>query len=186
MKRRLPTFLIVLAAGALAYSLAAGPAARNYAPIAGAAARAAGPAAFSAAALDGTSWSLENERGKVVLINFWATWCPPCRQETPDLVRTAEQYASRGLAVVGVSMDEGEADVIHRFVRDYRVPYTIVRPTAGQPIPFSVQALPTSFLLDRRGRIAKTYVGAVSEAVLKTDIDALLAEAAPETDRNTL
>ena len=129
--------------------------------------------------LGGKSWSLESERGKVVLLNFWATWCPPCREETPDLVHVANRYASKGLSVVGVSMDEGEADAIRRFVKEYKIPYAVVRPTAEHGLPIPVESLPTTLLIDRQGRVANAYVGAVSEATLKPEIEALLAQPGP-------
>jgi len=173
MRRRVTALLLFLVAGALLYAFAAGANVQSNTPVLGQSKRTAAPA-FTAPDLDGKPWSLENERGNVVLVNFWATWCPPCRQETPDLVHVANQYQAKGLSVVGISMDEGNGDVIRRFVDEYRIPYRVVR--AGTQQSFPVQALPTTFLIDRRGRIANRYEGAVSEAALKANLDALLAE----------
>src|SRR5579885_1874363 len=76
--------------------------------------------------LGGSKWQLSAHRGDVVLVNFWATWCPPCRAETPGLVRIANRYAGKGLAVAGVDMDEGGPARVRDFVRNYGVPYPVM------------------------------------------------------------
>ena len=121
------------------------------------------------------TWKLSDHRGKVVLVNFWASWCPPCREETPGFVRLAAEYQNRGLDVAGVSMDDSDAPV-RQFVRSYRVTYPVLLPQANSPLLAAIDSLPTTFLVDREGRIAKNYVGAVSAAVVKADVDRLLAE----------
>jgi len=121
------------------------------------------------------TWKLSDHRGKVVLVNFWASWCPPCREETPGFVRLAAEYQSRGLDVAGVSMDDSDAPV-RQFVKSYRVTYPVLLPQANSPLLAAIDSLPTTFLVDREGRIAKNYVGAVSAAVVKADVDRLLAE----------
>jgi thiol-disulfide isomerase/thioredoxin len=126
-------------------------------------------AEISAPDLHGNQWTLAGERGSIVLVNFWASWCPPCRAETPGLVRFADAHRSQGVKVVGISLDE-DHDAVRRFVADFRVPYTIVLPADSSALSSSISSLPTSFLLDREGRIAKTYIGAVSEADLTRDI----------------
>jgi thiol-disulfide isomerase/thioredoxin len=126
--------------------------------------------------LDGGTWKLNDKAGDIVLMNFWATWCPPCRRETPALVNIANTYAGRGVAVVGISFDEDDQDQVSAFVKHYNVPYTIAFPPAGAPIVAAIPSVPTTFLLDRRHRIAKTYVGAVRESVLRRDLETVLAE----------
>lgn len=133
-------------------------------------------AGFSLPGMDGKMWKLGDHQGRVVLVNFWATWCPPCNEETPDLVRLAGKYSSQGLDVVGINMDESDAAPIQRFITEYHVPYLVVLATPKTSLPLAVEALPTSVLLDRHGRIAKTYEGAVSEADFQTDILPLLRE----------
>ena len=76
---------------------------------------------ITVADLSGNSWKLDDHRGHVVLLNFWATWCPPCRHETPGLVRLANDYRRNGLAVLGISMDDGNPDVVREFVSDFKV-----------------------------------------------------------------
>ena len=126
--------------------------------------------------IDGSSWSLADHRGNVVLVNFWATWCPPCRRETPDLIRLHERYAPRGFQVVGIAMDEDEGD-IPPFLTQYRVTYPILLPNEQFALAGQVSALPTSLLVDAEGRVAAVYRGAVSDSGLAPRIESLLAEA---------
>ena len=133
---------------------------------------------FQAAGLDGhTAWKLSDHRGKVVLLNFWASWCPPCRMETPGLVRLAREYAGKGLEVAGVAMDDSDQlGAVRRFVSERQIPYPILLPPPGDPLAAKVESLPTTLLIDPQGRVAKTYYGAESENVFRQDIDRLLAE----------
>ena len=126
--------------------------------------------------LDGKAWRLSEHRGDVVVVNFWATWCPPCRMETPGLVDLSNQYRNRGLSIVGISMDEGGAGPVREFIESYRVPYPILMPTAETPFTASIESLPTTLLIDRQGRVANVYTGLVSESAFRRDIDRLLAE----------
>ena len=80
------------------------------------------------AQLDGGTWRMSEHRGQVVLVNFWATWCGPCWEETPGLIRLSRELGAKGLAVVGVAIDEGSADKVRKFVNDFGVPYPVVRP----------------------------------------------------------
>ncbi len=125
--------------------------------------------------LAGGEWSLEQERGKVVLVNFWATWCPPCRQETPDLVRLHERYRERGFTVVGVSVDGDARTVVPPFAERYRIPYPMLL-GGDSALAARVRGLPTTVLVARDGRVVETYVGAVAERHLRADIERLLAE----------
>ena len=131
---------------------------------------------FSLPDLNGKAWSLRDHRGKVVLLNFWATWCPPCNEETPGLVRLANNYSSQGLDVIGVNMDGGDSSPVKRFVAEYLVPYPVLLASSNTSLPLRVEGLPTTVLLDRQGRIAKTYEGAVSEAAFQSDVVRLLGE----------
>jgi thiol-disulfide isomerase/thioredoxin len=124
--------------------------------------------------LNGDPWNLVDQRGKVVLINVWASWCPPCRQETPGLVAIANEYRGKPFELVGASMDDS-TEPVKRFIDEFRVPYTIVVPSENSPINH-VDALPTSFLIDRDGRVARVYIGAISERTLRLDINRLLTE----------
>jgi peroxiredoxin len=137
-----------------------------------------GTLSFSADDLSGAPWHLSDQRGKVVLLNIFATWCPPCRQETPGLVKLSRQFAGKQVAFVGVSVDEGGSAVVEQFVKQYGIPYPVLLPQPGDPLTAGVQAIPVTLLIDSQGRIAKHYVGAVDESTFARDIEAVLKEKA--------
>jgi peroxiredoxin len=126
--------------------------------------------------LGGGTWRIEDHRGQVVLINYWATWCGPCRVETPGLGRLFRELGPTGLTVVGVSLDEGDRGKVQRFVEEFRVPYPVAFPAPMSQLEQGLEGLPTTILVDRKGRVAKTYVGAVREGVFREDAKALLGE----------
>jgi thiol-disulfide isomerase/thioredoxin len=126
--------------------------------------------------LNGSSWRLSEHRGEVVLINYWASWCAPCRQETPGLIDLARDYRYKGLSIVGVSMDEGGKPAVESFLREFHLPYPVLMPDLASPSAPAIDALPTTVLVDRNGRVAKSYFGAVRETVFRADVDRLLSE----------
>ena len=114
---------------------------------------------FAARDLDGRDVSLAAFRGKVVLVNFWATWCGPCRAEIPDLVALQEKYKDT-LQVIGISEDEAGVDVVKRFAAEHRVNYPVVMMTPEIEKLFpGIGALPTSFMVDRESRVVQKHVG---------------------------
>ena len=131
---------------------------------------------FRLESLGGEPWALAGQRGSVVLLNFWATWCPPCRKETPDLVTLSHTYGMRGLRVAGITMDEEPTSVVPAFVDRYRVPYPILLPDASFGLARSINSLPTTMLLDRQGRVARMYFGARSAEEIAPDVERLLSE----------
>jgi cytochrome c biogenesis protein CcmG/thiol:disulfide interchange protein DsbE len=128
------------------------------------------------AQLDGGTWRMTEHRGQVVLVNYWATWCEPCWEETPGLIRLSQEMGPKGLAVVGVAIDEGGVEKVGKFVAKFRVPYPVVLPPRMSQMEYGLAGVPTTILVDREGRVAKTYVGAVRQADFKTDVETLLAE----------
>lgn len=137
--------------------------------------RKAASGSFTMPKLEGGEWNFSEQRGKVVVVNYWATWCPPCRIETPGLVNVANEYKSRGMEMVGVSMDENLAD-ISPFVEKYKMPYQILLPGADPNAGAGEMGLPTTFLYDKNGKLAKKYTGMILESTLKSDIELLLVE----------
>ncbi len=137
--------------------------------------RKAGSGNFTMPKLEGGDWNFSEQRGRVVVVNYWATWCPPCRIETPGLVNVANEYKSRGVEMVGVSMDENTSDIAP-FVEKYKMPYQILLPGGDPNAGAGGMALPTTFLYDKRGNLAKKYTGMVLESTLKSDIELLLGE----------
>jgi thiol-disulfide isomerase/thioredoxin len=123
--------------------------------------------------LDHREVSTSDWRGKVVLVNFWATWCPPCRAEIPDLVALQEKYRGR-LQIIGVSEDEGSPEEVRRFAAEYKINYPIVMstPELGQYFP-NVYALPTTFVIDRGMRLVQKHVGMLKPAVTEMEARSL-------------
>jgi cytochrome c biogenesis protein CcmG/thiol:disulfide interchange protein DsbE len=126
--------------------------------------------------LDGAVWRLSDHRGEVVLINYWASWCGPCREETPGLIDLARDYRYKGLSIVGIAIDQGGKPAVEKFMGEFHLPYPVLMPDLSLPSAPAVDALPTTVLIDRNGRAAKSYVGAVREPVFRADVDQLLAE----------
>ncbi|MCY3846217.1 MAG: TlpA disulfide reductase family protein [Acidobacteria bacterium] len=119
--------------------------------------------------IDGVSISMADQLGKVVLVNFWATWCGPCREEIPYLVQLAARYPDH-LTVIGVSEDAGGTDLVAAFTAQYGVNYPIVMSTPEIKRAFpGVVALPTSFVVDPEGRIVESHVGLISPIVLEQE-----------------
>lgn len=173
--RRLKLLVLAAAVGVAIYTFIPKGAATS-GPVKAATARKALPE-FALPSTDGGEWKLSDNRGKVMLVNFWATWCPPCRRETPELVRIHERYANRGFSVVGISLDDNPASVVPGFIDKFKMSYPVLYPTPDFGMAAEVQSLPTTLLVDRQGRIARTYLGAVSEDMLADDIEQLLGEA---------
>lgn len=114
---------------------------------------------FAVTDLDGKTITAGALRGKVVLVNFWATWCPPCRAEIPDLVDLQAKYKD-DLVVVGISEDEAPIDTVRAFVAEHKVNYFIAMTTPELAKVFrGVSALPTTFVIDREGQIVARHVG---------------------------
>lgn len=130
--------------------------------------------------IDGGEWSLKANAGSVVVVNFWATWCGPCRAEVPYLVRLLDEFEKKGLRVVGINLDEDTVDAVRKFAVDYKMDYPILIPEPGSPLA-KIDNVPTTLLIDARGRLFNRYVGAVPEAVLRRDIEKLIAEIEAET-----
>ena len=115
---------------------------------------------FNLPTLGSGTFALRDYRQHVVVVNFWATWCPPCIEETPSLVRFAAQMQSLGVQVVGVSVDRDEA-ALRKFVSDYRLTFPIARdPDQAVASRYGTFKFPETFILDRDGRVAEKLIGA--------------------------
>lgn len=119
---------------------------------------------YGAATLSGDSITLASLRGSPVLLNIWATWCPPCRKEMPDLQELHERYSPQGLRVVGVSIDASGADeAVADFLEEYGVTYTILRDPADRIASvFMTQGVPVTILIDADGTVLWRKLGPVS------------------------
>jgi len=128
---------------------------------------------FTVRDLDGRAISSVSLRGKVTLINFWATWCGPCRAEIPDLVALQQKYRDT-LQIIGISQDEASPEVVRRFAADHRVNYPVVMMTPELEKLFpGIVALPTSFVLDRDVRIVQKHVGMLTSSTTEAEARAL-------------
>ncbi|MXX49554.1 MAG: TlpA family protein disulfide reductase [Chloroflexi bacterium] len=141
---------------------------------------ASGPAPdFELRLFTGESIRLSDLRGQVVLLNFWASWCPPCRAEAPDLQALHEDFASSGLRVIGVNMLESSPAKAKAFIDELGIGYA-----NGEDIEqriarlYRVEAPPESFLIDRRGQVRHVYIGSIRYAIINGKVESLLAEAA--------
>jgi peroxiredoxin len=124
----------------------------------------------------GKSVKLSSWKGRVVLLNFWATWCSGCKTEMPWFVELQTQYRDSGLNAIGVSLDQDGWKSVTPYLNEHGVNYTIVvgPPELGKQ--YGVEALPVTLLIDRDGRIAVTHVGLVPKPQYQAEIEALLAE----------
>lgn len=126
--------------------------------------------------LDGGETRLSVLRGRVVLVNFWGTWCPPCLIEIPALIRVQERLAPLGATVVGPAIDSGTPEEIRAFVDERGINYPVwIGRDAEATYRFGAPGYPFTLLIDREGVIRRTYIGPQTEAVLVRDAGALLA-----------
>lgn len=126
--------------------------------------------------LDGSGLNLEQLRGKVVLVNFWATWCPYCRHEMPAMESFYHDYKTKGFEIIALSQDEDAAKVA-AFMSGEAYHFPVALQPAGASAVFGgVSRLPTSFLIDKQGRVRKKISGQVHYARLKDLVEPLLAE----------
>ena len=130
--------------------------------------------------LFGVDQSLSQSRGRIVILNFWATWCVPCRKEMPDLAAIQNEYAALGLQVVGASVDPpADREKVLQFIKETKINFPVwIGATTADMIGFGLGgALPGTVIIDRDGRIVKIISGIVNQADLKKQIDQMIASA---------
>lgn len=131
---------------------------------------------FSLRDISGKTIKLSEYRGKVVILDFWATWCGPCRIEIPEFVEMQNRYGNQGLAVIGVSMDDG-LDPVISFYKEFRMNYPVVMGNDRLGEMYGgILGLPTTFLIGRDGRIYAKHVGATSISVFEEEVKQLLGQ----------
>ncbi len=129
---------------------------------------------FKLATLEGKPLSLAEYKSKVVLLNFWATWCGPCRAEVPDLVELQNKYKDQ-LQIIGLVVDDDDQAAIKKFVAEFGINYPVALATDGMRLQYGgIPALPTSFLLDAQGRIVQKHEGLRDPVLYEVEIRALL------------
>jgi len=132
---------------------------------------------FSLKDADGNAVNLTDYRGKVVLVNFWATWCGPCEAEIPWFIEFEKKYKDKGFAVLGVSMDDDGWKSVRPYVASHKINYRVMIGSEVVSQQFGeIESLPTSFVLDREGRIASNHIGLVDKVDYQNEIVKLLED----------
>lgn len=157
--------------GAVAMPLVSEPTAAQPAPLVG------HPAPeFALTAIDGSQIALSDLRGQVVLINFWATWCPPCRAEMPAIQQAYERFRDQGFTVLAVNQQEDSATVV-QYMHDQRLTFpALLDSDTRVSVAYQARALPSSFFVDRRGIIRAVYRGPMSRGMIEGTVEQLVAE----------
>jgi cytochrome c biogenesis protein CcmG/thiol:disulfide interchange protein DsbE len=124
----------------------------------------------------GAPIKLSDYKGKVVLLDFWATWCHGCGTEIPWFIEYQTKYKDSGLAVIGVSMDDDGWKVVKPFIEEKKMNYAVVLGNADVAKLYKVDAMPVTVLIDREGRIAESYDGVVDRAACEAKIQSLLKD----------
>ena len=140
------------------------------------------PPDFTLKNLAGDDVSLSDFQGKIVVLDFWATWCGPCRQEIPMLVSLYEEFRDRGLVVVGVGLDKDGAKALAPFAESNRVSYPVLVGDQALGRTYKVTAIPSTYVIGRDGTIVSKHVGfdpAVASA-LRADVERLVAQSGQE------
>jgi len=115
---------------------------------------------FSLKTLDGQEITLSELKGKVILLDFWATWCGPCRESIPHLVQIYKSNQEKGFELIGMNLDKkGEVDMVRHFVRSMDIPYPITMTPEDVARNYGVSGLPTTILIDKEGKIREKIVG---------------------------
>ena len=130
---------------------------------------------FTLSRVDGGEVTLSELRGEVVILDFWATWCPPCRMEIPDFVELYEKYKDEGLLIIGVNLDGGDSRSVKQFSEEYKINYPIVLGNVKVTEDYGgIRAIPTTFVIDRNGNVREKYVGYRPRAIFEDQAKKLL------------
>jgi peroxiredoxin len=133
---------------------------------------------FKVISISGQTFSLDNYRGHVLILDFFATWCQPCRQSIPHLVEMNRKYGKQGLQILGLSVDEEGERVVKTFTDEFRVNYPLALAGDATTVDFGIRSVPVMYLIDKKGKIAEVYRGFSNEIARSTElsIKRLLAE----------
>ncbi len=126
---------------------------------------------------NGNAYTPEQLAGKVVVVNFWATWCHPCQKEIPEFSKTYDKYKAKGVVFLGIMTDQPSNNELLNFQSDYEMTYPIVRANSDILVSFNYpQALPTTFIFNRGGKQVYSHVGPLNQEALGNVLDQYVAE----------
>ena len=125
--------------------------------------------------LHGKTVKLSDFQGKVIILDFWATWCPPCQAEIPHFVELQKDYGEKGLQIIGISLDRGRLKVVKSFARKYKINYPVLLGNIEVTQKYGgIRGIPTTFIIDQKGRIVKKFVGYRDKKIFESEIKKLL------------
>jgi len=132
---------------------------------------------FTLTDLNGNSVQLSSLRGKAVVVNFWASWCGPCKEETPWLVELQKQYGPAGLQIVGIALDDSGHGAVADFAQEMRINYPVMIGNDSVADSYGgVQSLPTTFYIGRNGQVANSVLGVIDKAHIEQNITRALQQ----------
>ncbi|MDP8229834.1 MAG: TlpA disulfide reductase family protein [Candidatus Gorgyraea atricola] len=130
---------------------------------------------FALLDINGNETTLSNLKGNIVILDFWATWCPPCKAEIPHFIELQDEYRDEGLEIIGISFDWNAERILGGFAEENGINYTLLIGTDEvSDLYGGIMSLPTTFVIDRDGGIRKRYIGYKGKEVFEKDIKELL------------